>query len=51
MALEKIIVDQPQADIIYYPHFFKLLEANDYYHLLKKNIPQQQEDIVIYGKT
>lgn len=47
----EIKLNLPQAEIIYYPHFFKTLEANYYYNLLLKNIPWQQDDINIFGKT
>lgn len=49
--IDEIKLDIPQAEVIYYPSFFKLSEANYYYNLLLKRIPWQQDDITVFGKT
>jgi alkylated DNA repair dioxygenase AlkB len=47
---EPIILNLPDAEIIYYPHFFDKKEADTIFAELKKDIPWQQDDIRVYGK-
>ncbi len=48
---EKIIFDLPDAEIEYYPELFSSAKANELFQLLQKEIPWQQDDITIFGKT
>jgi alkylated DNA repair dioxygenase AlkB len=48
---EKIIFDLPDAEIEYYPAFFDLAKANELFQKLQTEIPWQQDDITIFGKT
>lgn len=48
---DKISFDLPDAEIDYYPHFFSESEANDIFQKLYKDIPWQQDNITIFGKT
>ena len=41
----------PNSDITYYPNFMDASLANDYFSLLKKNTPWQQDDIKVFGKV
>lgn len=41
----------PDADITYYPGFFDLEKANELFFKLKTEIPWQQDDITVFGKT
>ncbi|WP_269240300.1 alpha-ketoglutarate-dependent dioxygenase AlkB family protein [Flavobacterium limnophilum] len=47
---EPIILNLPDAEIIYYPHFFDKKEADTIFAELKNDIPWQQDDIRVYGK-
>jgi alkylated DNA repair dioxygenase AlkB len=48
---EPILLNLPDATIIYYPHFFDKLEADTIFAQLKKEIPWQQDEISVFGKT
>jgi alkylated DNA repair dioxygenase AlkB len=48
---EPIVFNAPDAEIIYYPHFFKNEEADAIFEQLTTNIPWQQDDIRVFGKT
>jgi len=48
---EEIKLDLPQAELIYYPDFFNITEANKYFDTLLKTIPWQQDNIKLFGKT
>lgn len=48
---EKIIFNIPDADIEYYPNFFDNNSANAFFEQLKAEIPWQQDDITVFGKT
>lgn len=48
---EKITFNIPDADIEYYPNFFKNDRADELFEKLRKEIPWQQEKIRVYGKT
>lgn len=48
---EEIRFNLPNSDISYYPNFIENLKADSYLKNLKKNIPWQQDDIKVYGKT
>lgn len=53
MALfsEKINLELPDSDIVYYPNFLKEEDASSYFNVLRDIIPWQQDDITIFGKT
>jgi len=48
---EPIVFNLPDAEIIYYPHFFKKDEADAIFEDLTTDIPWQQDDICVFGKT
>ena len=48
---EPIVLNLPDAEIIYYPHFFDKKEADVIFAQLITAIPWQQEDIRVFGKT
>lgn len=48
---EPIVLDVPDAEVIYFPLFFEKKEADSYFNALKKDIPWQQDNIKIFGKT
>ncbi|MDN3676783.1 alpha-ketoglutarate-dependent dioxygenase AlkB [Flavobacterium paronense] len=41
----------PDADIAYYPNFFDNQRSNELFEKLKNEIPWQQDNITVYGKT
>ena len=47
---EKITFNIPDADIEYYPNFYKNDRANELFEKLRKEIPWQQDNIKVYGK-
>ena len=47
---EPIVLNLPDAEIIYYPNFFDKKEADAIFAELKNDIPWQQDDICVYGK-
>lgn len=49
--IEKLHFDLPDADIDYYPNFFDKNRADDFFLKLQKEIPWQQDDITVFGKT
>lgn len=48
---EPFIFDVPDATIFYYPNFFEKNEADIIFEQLKTNIPWQQDEIKVFGKT
>ena len=48
---EKIIFNLPDAEIEYYPNFFDKAMADDFFQKLRTEIPWQQDDITVFGKT
>jgi alkylated DNA repair dioxygenase AlkB len=48
---EKIHFDLPDADIEYYSNFFQTSRADALFEQLKNEIPWQQDDITVFGKT
>jgi len=48
---EKIIFDLPNADIAYYPNFFDAEKSKMLFEKLLNEIPWQQDDITVFGKT
>jgi alkylated DNA repair dioxygenase AlkB len=48
---DPIFLNLPDAEVIYYPHFFDKEEADQIYAQLTKEIPWQQDDIRVFGKT
>jgi len=47
---EPLVLDLPDAAIIYYPHFFDKKEADAIFEQLTTEIPWQQDDIRVFGK-
>ena len=47
---DPIFLDLPDAEVIYYPHFFDKAEADSIYAELINEIPWQQDEITVYGK-
>jgi alkylated DNA repair dioxygenase AlkB len=48
---DKLQFNLPNADIEYYPNFFESNRANELFEKLKNEIPWQQDDITVFGKT
>jgi alkylated DNA repair dioxygenase AlkB len=48
---ENIQFDLPDAAIVYYPDFFGKEKADTLFEKLKAEIPWQQDDITVFGKT
>lgn len=48
---EKIAFTIPDADIEYYPIFFESIRADALFEKLTTEIPWQQDDITVFGKT
>lgn len=48
---DKITFTVPDAEIEYYPNFFDSNRADDFFEKLKLEIPWQQDDITVFGKT
>ncbi len=48
---EKITFSVPDATIEYYPNFFDSHRANELFEKLKTEIPWQQDNITVFGKT
>ncbi|MGS0526827.1 alpha-ketoglutarate-dependent dioxygenase AlkB family protein [Zobellia nedashkovskayae] len=48
---DKIDLNLPDSDIIYYPNFIGQKEADAYFDLLRNKTPWQQDDITVFGKT
>jgi alkylated DNA repair dioxygenase AlkB len=47
---EPIVLDLPDAEIIYFPAFLSTEEADSLFVELLENIPWQQDEITVYGK-
>lgn len=47
---EPIVLNLPDAEIIYYPNFFDKKEADAIFAELKNETPWQQDDIRVFGK-
>lgn len=47
---EPIVFNLPDAEIIYYPHFFAKKEADAIFEQLKEETPWQQDNIQVFGK-
>jgi alkylated DNA repair dioxygenase AlkB len=48
---EPITLNLPDAEIIYYPHFFDKKEADTLFTQLVNDIPWQQDEIRVFGKV
>ena len=48
---EPIPLNLPNADITYYPKLLSATEADQYFQSFKTDIPWQQDDITVFGKT
>jgi alkylated DNA repair dioxygenase AlkB len=46
-----IIFDLPDADLVYYPHFFDAQQANELFKKLIDEVPWQLDNITVYGKS
>lgn len=47
----KITLDLPDAEIIYYPAFYDAVEADTIFKELLNTVPWQQDQIKVFGKT
>ena len=47
---DPVFLNLPEAEVIYYPHFFDKEEADIIYAELTNEIPWQQDEITVYGK-
>ncbi|MFE3846743.1 alpha-ketoglutarate-dependent dioxygenase AlkB family protein [Flavobacterium sp. LB3P45] len=47
---DPIFLNLPDAEVIYYPHFFDKDEGETIYAELINDIPWQQDEIIVYGK-
>ncbi len=47
----KTVISLPNAELIYYPHFYSKNKSDDYFKLLEETIPWQQDNITLFGKT
>lgn len=41
----------PNAELVYYPQFFKKSEANTFFNTIKNETSWQHDDITVFGKT
>lgn len=48
---EEINLQLPASDICYFPNFMISEKANFYFEIFRQNIPWQQDDIKVFGKT
>lgn len=48
---EKVILELPKSDIVYYPSFMSRENATSCFQLLKETVPWQQDEIKVFGKT
>lgn len=48
---EPVSFNLPDAEIVYYPHFFNREKADALFAALKSDIPWQQDQITVFGKT
>lgn len=48
---DKIAFNLPDAEIEYFPNFFDGIRSNELFEKLKNEIPWQQDNITVYGKT
>lgn len=46
-----IVLDMPDADLVYYPHFIDAIKASELMDSLYQSISWQKEQITLYGKT
>jgi len=48
---DPILLNLPDAEIVYYPNFFDKSDADAVFEQLLNEIPWQQDDIKVFGKT
>jgi alkylated DNA repair dioxygenase AlkB len=48
---DPILLNLPDAEIVYYPNFFLKEDADRIFEQLLNDIPWQQDDIKVFGKT
>jgi alkylated DNA repair dioxygenase AlkB len=51
MEIQACTIPLPDSDISYYPDFLDPKEAGTLLHTLRKEVPWQQDDIRVFGKT
>ncbi len=51
LSTQKVKLEQPDADISYFPAFFSPETANNYFSKLRTTIPWRQDNITVFGKT
>ncbi len=51
MQTEALKIELPESDIQYFPGFFNAEEAARLFETLRREIPWQQDDIRVFGKT
>lgn len=45
------VFNLPNAEMSYIPNFYNIVKADYYFNLLKQDIPWQQDNITLFGKT
>ncbi len=48
---QELDLNLPDSDILYYKDFLKTEQANEYFEVLRNNVPWQQDDIKVFGKV
>ncbi len=48
---DNVSLNLPEADISYYPSFIDESKADHYFQKLKNEVPWQQDNITVFGKT
>ncbi len=46
-----IRLDMPDADVLYYPHFFNQQKSNEFFEIFIQTVIWKQDDIKVFGKT
>ncbi len=46
-----IRLDMPDADVLYYPHFFNQQKSNEFFEIFMETVIWKQDDIKVFGKT
>ncbi|WP_445382694.1 alpha-ketoglutarate-dependent dioxygenase AlkB family protein [Robiginitalea sp. IMCC43444] len=50
-ARKPVLIDLPDAELLYQPDFLDLQEAQSLFSHLRNEVPWQQDDIRVFGKT
>ena len=48
---EELNLQLPDCDICYFPNFLNSEKADSFFESLRKNVPWQQDDITVFGRT